>query len=157
MPQYWLFKSEPDTFSIDNLARSPGRKTCWEGVRNYQARNYLRAMNRGDQGLFYHSHADPPAIVGVVEVIKQTYPDHYAFDPKSRYFDPKSIPNAPRWFMVDVRLIRKFAEPLSLEVLRKVRGLEKMALLRKGSRLSVQPVREQEWKIIIEKAGNLRK
>jgi predicted RNA-binding protein with PUA-like domain len=114
-------------------------------------------MNRGDQGLFYHSNADPPAIVGVVEIIKSAYPDHYAFDQKSRYFDPKSTPISPTWFMVDVRLIHKFAESLSLEVLRKVRGLEKMELLRKGSRLSVQPVREQEWKIIIEKGGKIRK
>ncbi len=154
MPQHWLFKSEPDTFSIDDLAESFGKQTCWEGVRNYQARNYLRAMVPGDQGLFYHSNADPPAIVGVVEVIKQAYPDHYAFDPKSRYFDPKSTLKAPTWFMVDVRLIRKFAVPLSLEFLRKVKGLQKMELLRKGSRLSVQPVREQEWKIIMKKVGN---
>jgi predicted RNA-binding protein with PUA-like domain len=156
MPQYWLFKSEPNSFSIDDLAGSPGKKTCWEGVRNYQARNYLRAMNRGDQGLFYHSNADPPAIVGVVEVIKQAYPDHYAFDQKSRYFDPKSTSKSPTWFMVDIRLIHKFAEPLSLEALRKMRGLEKMELLRKGSRLSVQPVREQEWKIIMEKRKKTR-
>ena len=156
MPQYWLFKSEPDTFSIEDLARSPGKKTCWEGVRNYQARNYLRAMKRGDQGVFYHSNADPPAIVGIVEIIKHAYPDHYAFDQQSRYFDPKGTPKSPTWFMVDIRLIRKFAEPLSLESLRKMSGLEKMELLRKGSRLSVQPVREQEWKIIIAKGGKVR-
>lgn len=154
MPDYWLFKSEPNTFSIDDLGRSPAKKTCWEGVRNYQARNYLRAMNLGDQGFFYHSNAEPPGIVGIVEVIKPAYADHYAFDPKSRYYDPDSTRKAPRWFMVDIRLIRKFSAPLSLEVLRKMRGLEKMELLRKGSRLSVQPVREQEWKIIIQKVGN---
>lgn len=151
MPQFWLFKSDPDTFSIDDLARSPGRKTCWEGVRNYQARNYLRSMNCGDQGFFYHSQTDPPAIVGVVEVTKKAYPDHYAFDRTSRYFDPKSVRNAPRWFMVDIRLIRKFPEPLPLEILRYTRGLENMELLRKGSRLSVQTVRPEEWDIIIEK------
>ena len=151
MPQYWLFKSEPGTFSIDDLADSPGRTTCWEGVRNYQARNFLRVMNRGDQGLFYHSNADPPAIVGIVKVVKAAYPDRYALDKKSRYFDPKSTPTSPIWSMVDVRLIRKFEKPLSLEVLRMVKGLERMELLRKGSRLSVQPVREQEWKIIMER------
>ena len=155
MVKYWLFKSEPESFSIDDLSQSPGRKTCWEGVRNYQARNYLRAMNRGDQGFFYHSHAEPPAIVGVVEVIKPAYPDHYAFDRKSRYFDPKSTPTAPRWFMVDVRLVRKFSELLSLEFLRTVKGLENMELLRKGSRLSIQPVRELEWETIIQMVGNL--
>ena len=157
MPQYWLFKSEPDIFSIDDLAESPGRKTCWEGVRNYQARNYLRTMKVGDQGFFYHSNADPPAIVGMVEVMKQAYPDHYAFDQHSPYFDPKSTMISPTWVMVDIRLIRKFAEPLSLEVLRKVKGLEKMELLRKGSRLSVQPVSNQEWKIIIKKEEKIRK
>ena len=157
MPQFWLFKSEPISFSIDDLARSPGKKTSWEGVRNYQARNFLRTMNRGDQGLFYHSNADPPAIVGVVEIIKPAYPDLYAFDKKSRYFDPKSTKDSPTWFMVDIRLLRTFIQPLSLDVLRKVRGLEGMELLRKGSRLSVQPVREQEWKIIMEKVGKARK
>ena len=108
-------------------------------------------MKVGDQGFFYHSNADPPAIVGVVEVIKQAYPDHYAFDQNSRYFDSKSTRVSPTWVMVDIRLIRKFAEPLSLEVLRKVKGLEKMELLRKGSRLSIQPVSNQEWKIIMER------
>ena len=99
----------------------------------------------------------PPAIVGVVEVIKQAYPDHYAFDQNSRYFDPKSTVISPIWVMVDIRLIRKFVEPLSLEVLRKVKGLEKMELLRKGSRLSIQPVGNQEWKMIIRKEEKIRK
>ena len=150
MIQYWLLKSEPEAFSIDDLARSPGRTTCWEGVRNYQARNFLRSMNCGDQAFFYHSNADPPAIVGVVEIVKQAYPDSYAFDAKSRYFDPKSSRDSPRWFMIDVRFVRKFSEPLALDSLRKVKKLEKMELLRRGSRLSIQPVCEQEWKIIMQ-------
>lgn len=150
MKQYWLLKSEPEAFSIDDLARSSRQTTCWEGVRNYQARNFLRSMNRGDQAFFYHSNADPPAIVGVVEIVKQAYPDSYAFDAKSRYFDPKSSRDSPRWFMIDVRFVRKFSEPLALDTLRKVQKLEKMELLRRGSRLSVQPVCEQEWKIIVQ-------
>ena len=153
MKRYWLLKSEPEAFSIDDLAHSPKQTTCWEGVRNYQARNYLRSMNLGDQAFFYHSNADPPEIVGVVEIVKQAYPDQYAFEKKSRYFDPKSDPESPRWFMIDVRLVRKFPHPLALDVLRSVKGLGKMELLRRGSRLSVQPVREQEWKIIMQRVG----
>ena len=153
MKQYWLLKSEPEAFSIDDLARSPRRTTCWEGVRNYQARNFIRSMNRGDQAFFYHSNADPPAIVGVVEIVKPAYPDIYAFDTKSRYFDPKSSRDSPRWFMIDVRFVRKFSVPLALDTLRKVPKLQKMELLRRGSRLSIQPVCEQEWKSIMQMTG----
>ena len=149
MPQYWLFKSEPTTFSIDDLAASPQKTTCWEGVRNYQARNFLTSMQVGDRGFFYHSNADPPAIVGVVEVVKSAYPDPYAFDSQSRYFDAKSTREHPRWFLVDVRFVEKFAEPLPLERLRTVKALQPMELLRKGSRLSVQPVRPAEWQCIL--------
>ena len=152
MPGYWLLKSEPSTFSIEDLARSPKRTTCWEGVRNYQARNFLRAMAVGDLAFFYHSNADPPAIVGVVEVVKAAYPDHFAWQAGSRYFDEKSSKQNPRWVMVDVRLKEVLPTPLSLESLRGVRGLERMELLRRGSRLSVQPVRESEWKIILQLA-----
>ena len=150
MPGYWLLKSEPSTFSIEDLARSPRRTTCWEGVRNYQARNFLRAMAVGDLAFFYHSNADPPAIVGIVEVVKAAYPDHFAWRPGSRYFDEKSAKQNPRWVMVDVRLQEALRTPLSLDRLRGVRGLERMELLRRGSRLSVQPVRESEWKIILQ-------
>jgi predicted RNA-binding protein with PUA-like domain len=146
MSQYWLFKSEPTSFSIQDLAQSPDQTTCWEGVRNYQARNFLKSMKVGDRGFFYHSNADPPAIVGTVEVVKAAYPDPYAFDRKSRYFDSKSTPDAPRWFLVDIKLLKPFPKPLSLEHLRTIKGLENMELLRKGSRLSVQPVRPEEWK-----------
>ncbi len=153
MPAYWLLKSEPSTFSIEDLARSPKRTTCWEGVRNYQARNFLRSMAVGDLAFFYHSNADPPAIVGIVEVVKAAYPDFYAWQSGSRYFDEKSSEQNPRWVMVDVRLNKVLRTPLSLESLRGVKGLEKMELLRKGSRLSVQPVRESEWKIIVRLSG----
>ena len=153
MPAYWLLKSEPSTFSIEDLARSPKRTTCWEGVRNYQARNFLRSMAVGDLAFFYHSNADPPAIVGVVDVVKAAYPDSFAWQPGSRYFDEKSSERNPRWVMVDVRLNKVLRTPLSLESLRGVKGLEKMELLRKGSRLSVQPVRESEWKIIVRLSG----
>ncbi|MEE9232755.1 MAG: EVE domain-containing protein [Nitrospirales bacterium] len=149
MKKYWLFKSEPTTFSIDDLARSPGQMTCWEGVRNYQARNFLQSMYVGDLGFFYHSNTEPPAIVGIVKVVKAAYPDPYAFDEKSRYFDSRGTPEAPRWFLVDVQLVRKFQDVLSLEYLRTVKKLEKMELLRKGSRLSVQPVRPEEWKHVL--------
>ena len=145
MSQYWLLKSEPTSFSIQDLAQSPGKTTCWEGVRNYQARNFMKSMNVGDRAFFYHSNADPPSIVGTVEVVKAAYPDPYAFDRKSRYFDAKSTPDAPRWFLVDVKLIEIFPNPLSLTYLRTMKGLKSMELLRKGSRLSVQPVSSNEW------------
>ena len=153
MKHYWLLKSEPSTFSIDDLAQSPRQTTCWEGVRNYQARNYLQTMKLRDQAFFYHSNTDPTAIVGIVEIVTQAYADQFAFDKKSRYFDPKCTSESPRWFMVDVRLVRKFSRPVSLERLRQVKGLEKMELLRKGSRLSVQPVRAREWEIITQLAN----
>ena len=153
MPAYWLLKSEPSTFSIEDLARSPKRTTCWEGVRNYQARNFLRSMAVGDLAFFYHSNADPPAIVGIVEVVKAAYPDFYAWQPESRYFDEKSSKQNPRWVMVDVRLNKVLRTSLSLENLREVKGLDKMELLRRGSRLSVQPVRASEWKIIVRLSG----
>ncbi len=148
MPQYWLLKSEPTSFSIQDLAKSTEQTTCWEGVRNYQARNFLKSMKVGDRGFFYHSNTDPPAIVGTVEVVKAAYPDPYAFDKKSRYFDAKSTSDAPRWFLVDIKLVKTFSKPLALEYLRTVKGLVHMELLRKGSRLSVQPVRPEEWKCI---------
>jgi predicted RNA-binding protein with PUA-like domain len=147
--QYWLMKSEPDAFSIDDLARAPKQTTCWDGVRNYQARNFMRAMRVGDQVLFYHSNAEPPAIIGLAEVMKTAYPDHTAFDPKDKHYDPKSRPAKPLWEMVDVKFVRKFRKPLGLDTLRTIPALKKMELLRKGSRLSVQPVRPEEWNTII--------
>src|SRR5581483_6270119 len=146
-------KTEPSSFSIDDLARSPGRRTSWDGVRNYQARNFLRAMRKGDQALFYHSNADPPAIVGVVEIVRTAYPDETAFDRKDHHYDPKSTPERPIWDMVDVRLVRILPRPLPLDELRRQRALKSMELLRRGSRLSVEPVRALEWKAILKLAG----
>lgn len=147
---YWLLKSEPTVFSIDDLARAPQKTTCWEGVRNYQARNFMRSMAVGDQALYYHSNADPPSIVGIVKIVKAAYPDHFSWDPRHKYFDAKSKQENPTWFMVDVKFSKKFLTPLPLDSLRTIKGLETMELLRKGSRLSVQPVREKEWNIILK-------
>ena len=151
-PQYWLMKSEPSAFSIDDLHRAPGRTTGWDGVRNYQARNYMRAMRLGDQVLLHHSNADPPAVVGVAEVVREAYPDPTAFSRNDKHFDPKSNPAKPTWDMVDIRLVRKFAHPIPLDLLKRAPGLTRMELLRRGSRLSVQPVRPDEWKIVLKLA-----
>ena len=152
--QYWLLKSEPRSFSFDDLARSPKRTTCWEGVRNYQARNLLREMKKGDEAIFYHSNASPPAAVGTVTIVREAYPDAYQFDRKSRYHDASSDPENPRWLMVDVQYGAPFARALSLPELREQRALAKMELLRKGSRLSVQPVTPKEWRAVLRLAGS---
>ena len=141
-------KSEPSTFSIDDLVRSPNKTTCWDGVRNYQARNFMRNMTVGDQVLFYHSNTDPPAVVGIAEVVKTAYPDPTQFDKKDKHYDPESKPSAPTWDMVDIRYVRKFSRALTLNELRKESKLKEMVLLKKGSRLSVQPVTLLEWKHI---------
>jgi predicted RNA-binding protein with PUA-like domain len=147
--RYWLVKSEPDAFSFDDLLASPDRTTCWDGVRNYQARNTMRDdMKRGDLVLFYHSSTEPAAIVGVAEVVREAYPDHTAFDEKDSHFDPKSRRDAPTWMMVDLRAVERFARPVTLAELRGTPGLEKMVLLQQGSRLSVQPVSAAEWEIV---------
>lgn len=151
--KYWLMKSEPNAFSIDDLQNAPGQTTYWDGVRNYQARNFMRTMHEGDGVLFYHSSADPPAIVGIAQVVRTPYPDHTAFDPQDSHFDAQSSSDNPRWDMVDIRFQQRFEAPLSLESLRKQSGLRQMELLRKGSRLSVQPVRDSEWKLILQLAG----
>jgi predicted RNA-binding protein with PUA-like domain len=142
-------KSEPGAFSIQDLEKAPKGTTGWDGVRNYQARNYMRLMKRGDQVLFYHSNADPPAVAGVAQVVRQAYPDHTAFDSDDIHYDPKSTPTKPIWDMIDIRLVQIFPQPISLDQLRQDPGLKQMELLRKGSRLSVQPVRPEEWKIIL--------
>ena len=152
--RYWLVKSEPDTFSFDDLLASPNRTTCWDGVRNFQARNFMRdEMKEGDLVLFYHSSTDPAAVVGIAEVVREGYPDHTAFDAKDSHFDPKSRRDAPTWMMVDLRARAPLPKPLTLAELRGVKGLEKMTLLQKGSRLSVQPVTEKEFAIICREAG----
>lgn len=152
--RFWLLKSEPSTFSIDDLRQLPNRTTCWDGVRNYQARNFLRAMAAGDYVLFYHSNADPPAVVGIAKVVKTAYPDPTQFDKKNKYYDPASKPSQPRWDMVDIAYVRRFRRPLTLDELRKEAKLKGMILLQKGSRLSVQPVSPLEWQHImnLEKA-----
>ena len=152
--RYWLVKSEPDSFSFDDLLASPGRTTGWDGVRNFQARNFMRdEMKVGDLVFFYHSSTDPAAIVGIAEVAREAYPDNTAFDAKDSHFDPKSKRDAPTWMMVDLRAREALPKPLTLADLRGVKGLEKMVLLQKGSRLSVQPVTKGEWEIICRVAG----
>ncbi len=151
---YWLFKSEPDAFSIDDLAAMRGRRDHWDGIRNYQARNIMRdQMKKGDLGFFYHSSCKVPGIVGTVEIVKEAYPDHTAFDKTEKYYDAKSKPDNPRWYMVDVKLKTKFKAIIPLTDLRQVAALEDMTLLQKGSRLSVQPVSSKEWKAILKIAG----
>jgi predicted RNA-binding protein with PUA-like domain len=146
---YWLFKSEPSVFSIDDLAKAPEKTTFWDGVRNYQARNTLRdSVKKGDLVLFYHSNAEPPGIAGLAEVVREGYPDSTAFDKKDPHFDPKSDPKNPTWFMVDVRHVKTFSRIIPLEELRSIPQLKDMVLLQKGSRLSIQPVTAAEWKII---------
>jgi predicted RNA-binding protein with PUA-like domain len=147
-------KSEPEAFSIQDLKRERRQTTSWDGVRNYQARNFMREMKVGDRVLFYHSNADPPAVVGIAEVVRVAYPDPTAFDPDDVHYDRKSTPQHPIWDMVDIRLVRIFPEPLPLDVLRHEPRLKQMVLLQKGSRLSVQPVRESEWNTILHLADS---
>ena len=151
--KYWLMKSEPSELSIDDLARAPGKSTAWLGVRNYQARNFMRDdMKLGDLALFYHSSCAEPGVVGIVEVCKLAYPDVTQFDAKSKYFDPKATQDSPRWVNVDVRLVKK-TTPLPLKELRSYPALAKMRLLAPGNRLSITPIEPQEWKFICNKLG----
>ena len=146
---YWLMKSEPDAFSIDDLKNKPKSIEHWDGVRNYQARNMMRdQMKVGDLAFFYHSNCTPPGIIGIVEIVKEGYPDFTAFDPTSKYYDPKSSEDNPRWFMVDVKFKMKFKKLISLESLKTISGLEDLVLLRKGNRLSIMPISKKEWDII---------
>jgi predicted RNA-binding protein with PUA-like domain len=151
--KYWLVKSEPSVFSFDDLLSSPRRTTHWDGVRNYAARNHLRAMARGDLVLFYHSGVTPSEIVGVAEVTRAAYPDPTALDPNDAHFDPKSKPDAPTWFMVDLRAVEKLSRPVSLDEIKRAKALQQMALVRLG-RLSVQPVTEREYEIVRELASS---
>lgn len=153
MPNYWLFKSEPSSFSLDDLKNRPDATEHWDGVRNFQARNFLRDQIKvGDQVLFYHSNIAEPAVVGLAEVVREGYPDFTAFDPASKYFDPRSNPEKPTWFMVDVRFVRELPRPVTLAELKTVPELSGMALLNR-SRLSVQPVLKEEWDRILALAG----
>ena len=147
-------KSEPSVFSIQDLEAAPKKTTCWDGVRNYQARNYLRdSIKAGDLVFFYHSNADPSGIAGIAEVVREGYPDHTAFDKSDDHYDPKSDKANPTWFVVDVKHAHTLDRVLSLEELKKVPALKSMVLLQKGSRLSVQPVSATEWNAILKIAG----
>jgi predicted RNA-binding protein with PUA-like domain len=149
---YWLLKSEPSSYSIDDLAAEPRTTTSWDGVRNYQARNLIRdEMKKGDQAFFYHSSCAVPGIVGIVEIVRTAYPDHTAFDAKDHHFDPDSDPANPRWYMVDVRLVRKLDRVISLRELKSQAGraLAGMKLLARGNRLSVMPVSAAHWKFVL--------
>jgi predicted RNA-binding protein with PUA-like domain len=151
MPRkYWLFKSEPETFSIDHLAAAPNRTTAWEGVRNYQARNFLRDdVAVGDEVLFYHSSVQPSGVVGRCRVTKRGYPDRTALDPGSPYFDPKATEVDPRWYLVDLQLVERFPRLIPLAELKTTPGLENMMVVRRGMRLSIQPVTAEEWQIVL--------
>ena len=151
--KYWLIKSEPESFSIDDLAKSKNKTTYWDGVRNYQARNFIRdEMKKGDKVLYYHSNAEPNAVVGICEVVKEAYPDFTAFDPKDKHYDPKSKKENPSWFMVDIKLVKKFKRDVTLAEIKVSKKLAKMRLIQRGNRLSVMPVAKEEFEII-EKLG----
>lgn len=148
---HWLLKSEPETFSIAHLRSVPKQTTCWDGVRNYQARNFLRdKIKVRDEAFFYHSNANPPGIAGIVKVVKSGYPDPTQFDPKSQYYDKTASRDEPRWYSVDIKLERVFPTLISLEELKTCKSLKDMALLQR-SRLSVQPVTSSEWDFILNR------
>ena len=147
---YWLMKSEPDVFGFDDLKKEPKRTACWDGVRNFQARNMLRdQMQVGDQAFFYHSNCAEPGIVGKMDIVRAGYPDPSQFDSSSKYYDPKSKPDAPRWYMVDVRYLQPLSRPLPLAELKTRSELEGLALVRRGNRLSVMPVSKAHWHFML--------
>ena len=151
MPQYWLMKSEPDVYSIDDLAREG--TNMWEGCRNYTVRNFMRDwMRPGDLAFFHHSNATPSGIVGVMEIVRSGYPDPTQYDPESEYYDAKSDPATPRWLAVDVKFVQKFSAAVTLQDLRETPGLEQMLVVQRGQRLSVMPVTETEWNIVMARA-----
>jgi len=147
---YWLMKSEPDTFGIDHLAKKPKQTAGWDGVRNFQARNYLREMQVGDLVFFYHSSTEIPGVVGIAKVVREAYPDSTAFDKKNDHYDADSDPDKPRWYQVDVQLVRKFDRVISLDELRSHASgkLKDMVVLKRGNRLSFTPVTKAEWTFV---------
>ena len=148
---YWLMKSEPDVFGIDDLKSRPRKTEHWDGVRNYQARNMMRdEMKKGDEVFFYHSNCKEPGIVGIAKIVKEGYPDFTAFDSQQKYYDAKSDPDNPRWYMVDVQFVRKFKRTITLEELKQVKALQDMPLVRRGNRLSILPVTEKQWQTILK-------
>ena len=151
---YWLFKSEPNEFSWEDLKKAKNKTTFWDGVRNYQARNFLRDnIKKGDGVLFYHSNADPLAVIGYCEVVKEGYPDHTQFDPENKHFDPKADKANPTWFMVDIRLKKEFNNSVTLDQIKANPKLKDMKLIQRGNRLSVMPVTKKDWDEIL-KIGN---
>lgn len=151
--RYWLFKTEPDVFSFDDLMRAPARTTCWDGVRNFQVRNFMRDhMRVGDLVFIYHSNAEPPAVAGIATVASAAYPDHTAFDPNDVHYDPKSDRSAPTWLMVDVQGVRAVG-PVTLPTMRGTAALATMELLQLGSRLSITPLTPEEWAGVMRLAG----
>ena len=147
-------KSEPDVFSFDDLRKAKGKRTLWDGVRNYRARNFMRDdMRVGDRVLYYHSNADPPGVAGVAEVAREAYPDPTQFDPDSKYFDPKSSPDAPRWVVVDVKAVKALPRFVSLADLKANPKLASMGVVQRGNRLSIQPVTDAEWREVLRMGG----
>jgi len=143
-------KSEPEEFSIDDLAKRPRKTEPWDGVRNYQARNMMRdQMRKGDMVFFYHSNCDAPGIAGMMRVHKEAYPDPTAFDPEDKHYDPTSDPDDPRWFLVDVKYVRKLKRVITLSELKEHKELEALALVKRGNRLSIMPVTEDQWLFIL--------
>jgi len=148
---YWLMKTEPDCFGLDHLKAKPKRTEHWDGVRNYQARNFLRdGMQKGDLAFFYHSSCPEPGIAGIVRITRTAYPDHTAWDPDNEHFDPKSSPANPIWYMVDVKLEREFIHPITLVALKQNPALKNMTLLQRGNRLSILPITAKEWNTILK-------
>jgi predicted RNA-binding protein with PUA-like domain len=148
--RYWLMKSEPSTFSLDDLKARPKQIEPWDGVRNYQARNFMRDdMRKGDLAFFYHSNCAEPGIVGIMTIAGKAYPDPTAFDPEDDHYDPKSDPDNPRWYLVDVRYKRKLKRTITLQELKQHKALRDMKLLQKGNRLSIMPVTKEEWDYIL--------
>ena len=149
--KYWLMKSEPTTFGIDDLAQAPRRRSHWDGVRNYQVRNMIRDdMKKGDLAFFYHSSCEVPGIYGIARIVREAYPDPTAFDPRHAHFDPKSDPAAPTWYMVDVELVQRFAAPITLEKLKaNARALGELIILKRGNRLSITPVTATQWRKVL--------
>ncbi len=151
---FWLFKSEPDVFSFDDLLKAKNKTTFWEGVRNYQARNFLRdQVKKGDGVLYYHSNAEPKAVVGTAKVVREGYPDATQFDPKAHYYDEGAKRDEPRWFGVDIQADKVFKTPVTLEEIKATKALAGMMLVKKGARLSIQPVTPNEWRLILSMGG----
>lgn len=146
---HWLMKTEPATFGIEHLKRRKNQTEHWDGVRNFQARNFMREMRNGDEAFFYHSSCAEPGIVAIVEIVREAYPDFTAWDPESPYYDPRSTPDKPYWYMVDVRLKCELAQAITLATLKQQKALAGMRLLARGNRLSVMPVSEAEWRTIL--------